>query len=119
MQGHCRGESRAGGGRPSRVSNAQRAEIGPTVANAVTGCSTVSGIRCTCESGALPAVNLGDDADTTSAVYGQIAGAAYGERAIPASWGDRLAFHATIRVVSPGSTPARSTNVPRSSVVTW
>ncbi len=35
------------------------------------------------ESGALAAVNLGDDADTTGAVYGQLAGAFYGEDAIP------------------------------------
>lgn len=33
--------------------------------------------------GALLAVNLGDDADTTGAVYGQLAGAVYGERGIP------------------------------------
>jgi ADP-ribosyl-[dinitrogen reductase] hydrolase len=32
------------------------------------------------EEGALLAVNLGDDADTTGAVYGQIAGAYYGMR---------------------------------------
>jgi len=31
------------------------------------------------EEGALLAVNLGNDADTTGAVYGQIAGAFYGE----------------------------------------
>lgn len=36
--------------------------------------------------GALLAVNLGDDADTTGAVYGQLAGAYYGEEAIPAEW---------------------------------
>ena len=36
--------------------------------------------------GALLAVNLGDDSDTTGAVYGQLAGAYYGERAIPESW---------------------------------
>jgi len=41
--------------------------------------------------GALLAVNLGDDADTTGAVYGQIAGAFYGESAIPAGWRSRLA----------------------------
>ncbi len=40
--------------------------------------------------GALLAVNLGDDADTTGAVYGQIAGAFYGETAIPASWLETL-----------------------------
>ncbi|MDA8213184.1 MAG: ADP-ribosylglycohydrolase family protein [Clostridia bacterium] len=36
--------------------------------------------------GALLAVNLGDDADTTGAVYGQLAGAFYGESGIPADW---------------------------------
>ena len=40
--------------------------------------------------GALRAVNLGDDADTTGAIYGQIAGAFYGEEGIPAEWLDRL-----------------------------
>lgn len=34
----------------------------------------------------LAAVNLGDDADTTAAVCGQIAGAYYGESGIPADW---------------------------------
>ncbi len=43
------------------------------------------------EEGCLLAVNLGDDADTTGAVYGQLAGAYYGERAVPASWRGRLA----------------------------
>ena len=36
--------------------------------------------------GALLAVNLGDDADTTGAIYGQIAGACYGVEAIPPRW---------------------------------
>lgn len=40
--------------------------------------------------GALLAVNLGDDADTTGAIYGQIAGAHYGVHAIPAGWRERL-----------------------------
>lgn len=43
-------------------------------------------------SGALKVVNLGNDADTTGAVYGQIAGAFYGASAIPAGWSERLAF---------------------------
>jgi ADP-ribosyl-[dinitrogen reductase] hydrolase len=42
--------------------------------------------------GALLAVNLGDDADTTGAVYGQIAGAAYGKSGIPERWLNRLAW---------------------------
>ena len=40
--------------------------------------------------GALRAVNLGDDADTTGAVYGQLAGAFYGETGIPAGWLEKL-----------------------------
>jgi ADP-ribosylglycohydrolase len=43
-------------------------------------------------SGALLAVNLGDDADTTGAVYGQIAGAIYGESGIPSEWRATLAL---------------------------
>ena len=31
-------------------------------------------------------MNLGDDADTTGAIYGQIAGAHCGAETIPASW---------------------------------
>ncbi|WP_439116431.1 ADP-ribosylglycohydrolase family protein [Paenibacillus antri] len=38
------------------------------------------------EEGALLAVNLGDDADTTGAVYGQLAGAYYGLDEIPQHW---------------------------------
>jgi ADP-ribosyl-[dinitrogen reductase] hydrolase len=43
--------------------------------------------------GCLLAVNLGDDADTTGAVYGQIAGAFYGEDGIPDEWTERTAYH--------------------------
>lgn len=38
------------------------------------------------------AANLGDDADTTAAICGQIAGAFYGESGIPAHWLERLAM---------------------------
>jgi ADP-ribosyl-[dinitrogen reductase] hydrolase len=38
----------------------------------------------------LRAVNLGDDADTTAAVCGQIAGAYYGEQGIPEAWRQRV-----------------------------
>ena len=41
--------------------------------------------------GALAAVNLGDDADTTGAIYGQLAGAYYGQGGIPSQWRCRLA----------------------------
>lgn len=43
------------------------------------------------EEGCLKAVNLGNDADTTGAVYGQIAGAFYGEKGIPKKWILKLA----------------------------
>ncbi len=46
--------------------------------------------------GALLAVNLGDDADTTGAVYGQIAGADYGESDIPPEWLAKLAHREVI-----------------------
>jgi ADP-ribosyl-[dinitrogen reductase] hydrolase len=40
--------------------------------------------------GCLLAVNLGDDADTTAAIYGQLAGAYYGAEGIPQHWLDQL-----------------------------
>lgn len=40
----------------------------------------------------LRAVNLGDDADTTAAICGQLAGAYYGVEAIPPQWRKRLAM---------------------------
>lgn len=40
----------------------------------------------------LMAANLGDDADTTAAVCGQIAGAFYGKSGIPDSWLDRVVW---------------------------
>ncbi len=48
--------------------------------------------KSTCfEDGALRAVNLGEDADTTGAVYGQLAGAYYGVDSIPSGWRSKLA----------------------------
>ena len=41
--------------------------------------------------GALMSANLGDDADTTTAIYGQLAGAYYGQEGIPADWLSKLA----------------------------
>jgi ADP-ribosyl-[dinitrogen reductase] hydrolase len=49
------------------------------------------------EEGALLAVNLGDDADTTGAVYGQLAGAYHGLSGLPQAWAGRIA---QARVVS-------------------
>jgi ADP-ribosyl-[dinitrogen reductase] hydrolase len=42
--------------------------------------------------GCLMAVNLGDDADTTGAVYGQLAGAFYGASRIPEKWLSQVAL---------------------------
>jgi ADP-ribosyl-[dinitrogen reductase] hydrolase len=47
----------------------------------------------TFEAGVLAAVNLCDDADTTAAIYGQLAGALYGVQAIPERWRERLVLH--------------------------
>jgi ADP-ribosyl-[dinitrogen reductase] hydrolase len=44
----------------------------------------------------LKAANLGDDADTTAAVCGQVAGAFYGENGIPDSWLERLSHRTLI-----------------------
>ena len=46
--------------------------------------------------GALLSVNLGDDADTTGAVYGQIAGAYYGASGIPSEWRKLLSLRSKI-----------------------
>ena len=46
----------------------------------------------TFEEGCLLAVNLGEDADTTGAVYGQLAGAYYGAEGIPDDWRNKLAM---------------------------
>ena len=47
--------------------------------------------------GCLLAVNLCDDADTTGAVYGQLAGAFYGEHGIPEAWRSKVARRELIR----------------------
>jgi len=48
------------------------------------------------EAAVLAAANLGDDADTTAAVCGQLAGAHYGIEGIPARWLNRLAGRSMI-----------------------
>jgi ADP-ribosyl-[dinitrogen reductase] hydrolase len=46
--------------------------------------------------GCLLAANLGDDADTTAAVYGQIAGAYYGIENIPVNWLEKVALRENV-----------------------
>jgi ADP-ribosylglycohydrolase len=60
-------------------------------------------------SGCLLAVNLGEDADTTAAIYGQIAGAYYGAEGIPAAWRDRLAMRDVIETLAGGLVSAAPT----------
>ena len=48
----------------------------------------------------LTAVNLGDDADTTAAVCGQVAGAFYGESGIPGHWRKQLVMIQEIRILA-------------------
>ena len=50
--------------------------------------------------GALLAVNLGEDADTTGAIYGQLAGAFYGETGIPGAWRSKVVARATITEIA-------------------
>lgn len=45
----------------------------------------------------LRAANLGEDADTTAAIAGQLAGALQGARAIPPTWRNRLAWSSRIK----------------------
>ena len=52
------------------------------------------------EAAVLRAANLGDDADTTAAVCGQVAGAFYGAGGIPARWRALLSFGAEITLLA-------------------
>ncbi len=52
------------------------------------------------EDAVLQAVNLGDDADTTAAITGQLAGAHWGVSAIPAGWMEKLAMRETIEMLA-------------------
>jgi len=54
------------------------------------------------EDGVLAAVNLGDDADTTAAIYGQLAGALMGVDAIPNRWRDQLVMGDRITELADG-----------------
>ena len=57
----------------------------------------------------LRAANLGEDADTTAAICGQIAGAFYGEAEIPAAWRAKLALRELIEETADALSKARPT----------
>jgi ADP-ribosyl-[dinitrogen reductase] hydrolase len=56
----------------------------------------------TFEAAILKAANLGDDADTTAAICGQVAGAFYGESGIPTKWLEKLAMRDKISTLAEG-----------------
>jgi ADP-ribosyl-[dinitrogen reductase] hydrolase len=57
------------------------------------------------EEAVLMAANLGDDADTTAAVCGQLAGAYYGIGGIPSRWLQKLAGRSMIEQMARGLSP--------------
>jgi ADP-ribosyl-[dinitrogen reductase] hydrolase len=54
----------------------------------------------TFETAILKAANLGDDADTTAAICGQVAGAFYGESGIPQKWLAKLVMREEISTLA-------------------
>jgi ADP-ribosylglycohydrolase len=56
----------------------------------------------TFEACVLAAANLGDDADTTAAIAGQLAGAYYGRAGIPPRWLERLALRERLEELADG-----------------
>lgn len=54
----------------------------------------------TFEAAILKAANLGDDADTTAAICGQVSGAYYGESGIPKKWLEKLVMREEIAALA-------------------
>jgi ADP-ribosyl-[dinitrogen reductase] hydrolase len=65
-------------------------------------------------SAVLLAANLGQDADTTAAVAGQLAGALYGLSSIPEDWLEKLAWRERIEELAGGLFEAGATGEPQS-----
>jgi hypothetical protein len=74
-------------GRLVRQPRAEHRRAIADVARQRTGVDAVVSFR----DGLLLAVNLGNDADTTGAIYGQLAGAHYGLPGIPKPWQTKVA----------------------------
>ena len=53
-------------------------------------------------SAVLRAANLGEDADTTAAITGKLAGALYGASGIPQDWRGKVAWGARITTLAEG-----------------
>ncbi len=58
------------------------------------------------ETAVLRAANLGDDADTTAAVVGQVAGAFYGRSGIPPKWLEKITMRKEIETLAHQLMPA-------------
>ena len=58
----------------------------------------------------LLAANLGDDADTTAAIAGQLAGALYGKHGIPDKWLEMLAWREKIEALAVALLYGRATS---------
>ena len=52
------------------------------------------------ETALVATVNQGDDADTTAAIAGQLAGARWGLRAIPVEWRNRITAREQIEAIA-------------------
>lgn len=61
--------------------------------------------------GCLKAINLGNDADTTGAVYGQLAGAYYGDEGIPEHWRMQIAMRERIIELADGLYDLAESNI--------
>jgi ADP-ribosyl-[dinitrogen reductase] hydrolase len=60
----------------------------------------------------LAAANLGEDADTTAAIAGQLAGALYGASGLPPSWLEKLAWRDQMKELVERLLPSPSTPQP-------
>ena len=63
------------------------------------------------EEGVLKAVNLGDDADTTGAICGQLAGAYYGQDGIPDRFKDKIVMKELILSYAKSLCQERATKI--------
>lgn len=71
------------------------------------------------EAAILEAANLGDDADTTAAIVGQLAGAYYGVQAIPVSWLTKLHQRDDIEATAEALLQTAKDHAPTHSVRAW
>jgi ADP-ribosyl-[dinitrogen reductase] hydrolase len=67
------------------------------------------------EQAVLTAANLGEDADTTAAIAGQLAGALHGASGIPAQWREKLAWHDRIVAYAEALLPDEARGAPETT----